>query len=193
MRGERAQRCGRTWGWPRLRRQVTHRREHSLDLRRAWLDWTFRTHHRRPTGPDNLSLWVPIRCTEPPSCNVFGDGDPGDPRRHSPLRARLEATDRCPGNTLARDPPLVGCSRSRDGRLTVHWVMEGRASRMLMEVTCRCGWSTRGSKSAVIRTVQTHAKSAHNLAVSPQEIRAVWRIVEDEPPKGRRRSGQPHQ
>jgi predicted small metal-binding protein len=64
---------------------------------------------------------------------------------------------------------------------------------MLMEVTCRCGWSTRGSKSAVIRMVQAHAQSAHNLAVSPQEIRAIWRSVEDAPPEGRRRSGQPQQ
>ena len=64
---------------------------------------------------------------------------------------------------------------------------------MLMEVTCRCGWSTRGSKSAVIRTVQAHAKSAHNLVVSPHEIRAIWRSVEVEPPEGRRRHGQPQQ
>ncbi len=55
---------------------------------------------------------------------------------------------------------------------------------MLMEVTCRCGWSTRGSKTEVIRTIQAHARSAHNLDVTPREIRAIWRVVEDAPAAG---------
>jgi predicted small metal-binding protein len=61
---------------------------------------------------------------------------------------------------------------------------------MLMEVTCRCGWSTRGSKSEVIKTIQAHARTEHHVEVSPQEIRAIWRVVEDGPPAGQRRNGQ---
>ena len=48
-----------------------------------------------------------------------------------------------------------------------------------MEVTCRCGWTTRGSKSKVITNVQAHGKSAHQLDVTPGEVRAIWRIVDD--------------
>lgn len=61
---------------------------------------------------------------------------------------------------------------------------------MLMEVTCRCGWITRGSKSAVIKAIQAHAQAEHNLTVTPAEIRAVWRVVEDDPPQGERRAQQ---
>jgi hypothetical protein len=48
-----------------------------------------------------------------------------------------------------------------------------------MEVTCRCGYVMRGSKSAIIRMVQEHGRSAHQLEVTPAEVRAIWRIVED--------------
>ena len=58
---------------------------------------------------------------------------------------------------------------------------------MLMEVTCRCGWSTRGSKSEVIQSIQEHARSAHNLEVTPKEIRGFWRVVEDVPATGEQR------
>jgi predicted small metal-binding protein len=50
---------------------------------------------------------------------------------------------------------------------------------MLMEVTCRCGWTTRGSKSEVIASIQAHGKSEHGLDVTPDEVRAVWRVVKD--------------
>ena len=56
---------------------------------------------------------------------------------------------------------------------------------MLMEVTCRCGWSTRGSRAEVIRMVQAHALAEHQLELTPQEIRAVWRTVEDAPATSR--------
>lgn len=52
---------------------------------------------------------------------------------------------------------------------------------MLMEVTCRCGWITRGSRSAVIKAIQEHAKAAHQLTVTPKQVRDVWRVVEEEP------------
>lgn len=61
---------------------------------------------------------------------------------------------------------------------------------MLREVTCRCGWITRGSKAEVIKNIQDHARSEHQIEVSPAEIRAIWRVVEDEPVAGRRRGGQ---
>jgi predicted small metal-binding protein len=51
---------------------------------------------------------------------------------------------------------------------------------MLMEVTCRCGWTTRGSNSEVIANIQAHGKSEHGLEVTPDEIRAVWRVVKDD-------------
>lgn len=52
---------------------------------------------------------------------------------------------------------------------------------MLMEVTCRCGWSTRGSKSQVIANIQEHAKSEHDIELTPTDVRAVWRVVDDGP------------
>ncbi|HEY7983911.1 MAG TPA: DUF1059 domain-containing protein [Ktedonobacterales bacterium] len=52
---------------------------------------------------------------------------------------------------------------------------------MLMEVTCRCGWSTRGSRAEVIRMIQAHARDEHQIEVTPREIRAVWRVVEEAP------------
>jgi len=53
-----------------------------------------------------------------------------------------------------------------------------------MEVTCRCGWVTRGSKSEVIANVREHGRSAHQLEVTPGEVRAIWRTV-DAPSIGR--------
>ncbi|HEX9035641.1 MAG TPA: DUF1059 domain-containing protein [Ktedonobacterales bacterium] len=58
---------------------------------------------------------------------------------------------------------------------------------MQMEVTCRCGWITRGTKSGVIKAIQEHARTEHNLAVTPNEIRAIWREVEESPPDEARR------
>ncbi|HKW72193.1 MAG TPA: DUF1059 domain-containing protein [Candidatus Dormibacteraeota bacterium] len=54
---------------------------------------------------------------------------------------------------------------------------------MLMEVTCRCGWVTRGTKSEVIASVQAHGRTAHQLDVTPAEVRAIWRMVETPGPK----------
>jgi hypothetical protein len=56
-----------------------------------------------------------------------------------------------------------------------------------MEVTCRCGYSARGSEQEVIRIVQAHGKAEHNLDLTPAEVRAVWRVVEDGPPTTRSR------
>jgi Protein of unknown function (DUF1059) len=53
---------------------------------------------------------------------------------------------------------------------------------MLMEVTCRCGWTTRGSESQVIRGIQAHAKADHDIVLKPADVRAIWRVVEDDAP-----------
>jgi predicted small metal-binding protein len=55
---------------------------------------------------------------------------------------------------------------------------------MLMEVTCRCGWTTRGTEDEVITTLQHHARTEHDRELSPGEIRAIWRVVEDDPASG---------
>jgi hypothetical protein len=47
-----------------------------------------------------------------------------------------------------------------------------------MEVTCRCGWVTRGSKSAIIASVQEHGRTAHQQQLTPADVRAVWRVVQ---------------
>jgi hypothetical protein len=49
---------------------------------------------------------------------------------------------------------------------------------MQMEVTCRCGWSTRGTKPEVIARVQAHGQTAHQQAITAAEVRAIWRTVE---------------
>jgi predicted small metal-binding protein len=50
---------------------------------------------------------------------------------------------------------------------------------MLMEVTCRCGWTIRGSEDDVITGLQDHARSEHGRELSADEVRAVWRVVDD--------------
>jgi hypothetical protein len=50
---------------------------------------------------------------------------------------------------------------------------------VLMEVTCRCGWVTRGSKAEVIAAIQAHGRAEHQLEVTPAEVRAVWRVVDE--------------
>ncbi len=50
-----------------------------------------------------------------------------------------------------------------------------------MEVTCRCGYVMRGSKSELIEKVIEHGRSAHQLEVTPAQVRALWRMVDDPP------------
>ena len=60
---------------------------------------------------------------------------------------------------------------------------------MLVEVTCRCGWTTRGSRSDVIAAIQAHGRSEHGLEVTPEEVRALWRVVKDDTAAGGRSGG----
>jgi predicted small metal-binding protein len=49
---------------------------------------------------------------------------------------------------------------------------------MQMEVTCRCGWVTRGTRQEVISSVQAHGRTAHQQEITPAQVRAIWRTVE---------------
>ena len=53
-----------------------------------------------------------------------------------------------------------------------------------MEVTCRCGWTTRGTKAQVVANVQDHGRSAHQTELTPAEVRAIWRAVPDSQSRG---------
>ena len=46
-----------------------------------------------------------------------------------------------------------------------------------MEVTCRCGWTTLGTRSDVIGKVQEHGRTAHQMEITPAEVRAIWRAA----------------
>jgi predicted small metal-binding protein len=56
-----------------------------------------------------------------------------------------------------------------------------------MEVTCRCGWTSRGSERQVIERIRSHARADHALEMSPDDVRAIWRIVDEAPPSTRKR------
>ncbi|HEV2217287.1 MAG TPA: DUF1059 domain-containing protein [Candidatus Dormibacteraeota bacterium] len=55
---------------------------------------------------------------------------------------------------------------------------------MQMEVTCRCGWTTRGTKAQVVANVQEHGRSAHQTELTSADVRAIWRAVPDGPSRG---------
>jgi predicted small metal-binding protein len=48
---------------------------------------------------------------------------------------------------------------------------------MLVEVTCRCGWTCRGSEDEVIAQVQEHGRTTHGIETTADEVRAIWRVV----------------
>src|SRR6266849_4477323 len=60
---------------------------------------------------------------------------------------------------------------------------KGSLLGMLMEVTCRCGWTTRGTKAQVIANIQAHGRSEHQTEVTPAEVRAIWRVAPNSPAK----------
>ena len=53
----------------------------------------------------------------------------------------------------------------------------------MVEVTCRCGWMTRGTRAEVIASVQAHGRTAHQQDITPAQVRAIWRTVEGSGPK----------
>lgn len=40
------------------------------------------------------------------------------------------------------------------------------------QVTCQCGWRTRGTKEVVVQTVQEHGREAHNMDLSEEQVMA---------------------
>jgi len=60
---------------------------------------------------------------------------------------------------------------------------------VLMEVTCRCGWTTRGSKSEVIASIQAHGRAEHQQEITPAQVRAIWRTVANGTKAGHRNGG----
>ena len=48
---------------------------------------------------------------------------------------------------------------------------------MLFEVTCRCGWTCRGSADEVIAQVQEHGRITHGIETTADEVRATWHAV----------------
>jgi predicted small metal-binding protein len=48
---------------------------------------------------------------------------------------------------------------------------------MLFEVTCRCGWTCRGTEDEVIARVQAHGRETHGIESTADEVRAIWRPV----------------
>jgi predicted small metal-binding protein len=58
-----------------------------------------------------------------------------------------------------------------------------------MEVTCRCGWTTLGSKAEVIANIQAHGRAQHQQEITPAQVRAIWRIVENGTKAGHRNGG----
>ncbi|HLF08835.1 MAG TPA: DUF1059 domain-containing protein [Dehalococcoidia bacterium] len=50
--------------------------------------------------------------------------------------------------------------------------MQGRET-MQWQVTCLCGWRVRGTKEDVVRAVQEHGRSVHQLETSEEEVMAL--------------------
>jgi predicted small metal-binding protein len=53
----------------------------------------------------------------------------------------------------------------------------GGGAGMLMEVTCQCGWSCRGTEDEVVAQIQDHGRSAHGVEVSRDDVLAEMRPV----------------
>ncbi len=55
---------------------------------------------------------------------------------------------------------------------------------MEFEVSCDCGWSFRGPEERVIEATREHARTVHELEITPEQARAAARPV---PPAQARR------
>ena len=44
---------------------------------------------------------------------------------------------------------------------------------MLKEVTCMCGWQTRGTEDEVVEAIQAHGEAAHGNRPTREEILAL--------------------
>ena len=72
------------------------------------------------------------------------------------------ASPEVPPATQAGQWPGVEKERHMQGRETMQW-----------QVTCLCGWRVRGTKEDVVRAVQEHGRSVHQLETSEEEVMAL--------------------
>ncbi|TAK23097.1 MAG: DUF1059 domain-containing protein [Chloroflexota bacterium] len=45
-------------------------------------------------------------------------------------------------------------------------------NRSRWQVTCQCGWRTRGTQSEVVAAVQQHGRAAHQIELTPEQVMA---------------------
>ena len=45
-------------------------------------------------------------------------------------------------------------------------------SQARWQVTCQCGWRTRGTRDQVVAAVQEHGRTAHGLALTDDQVMA---------------------
>lgn len=51
---------------------------------------------------------------------------------------------------------------------------------MMWQVTCQCGWRTRGAKDEVVAAVQAHGREAHGLETTEEEVMQLAIPIEDQ-------------
>lgn len=50
---------------------------------------------------------------------------------------------------------------------------------MQWQVTCECGWRTRGTKNEVVRAVQEHGRTAHGVDLVEEQVMAIAVAIEE--------------
>ena len=43
----------------------------------------------------------------------------------------------------------------------------------MWQVTCQCGWRTRGTTKQVVSTVQEHGRSVHQMEITEEQVMAL--------------------
>jgi predicted small metal-binding protein len=51
----------------------------------------------------------------------------------------------------------------------------------MKEVTCQCGWQTRGTEEEVVAAVQEHGRTAHGIETTREQVLAIAKEVEKTP------------
>ena len=50
--------------------------------------------------------------------------------------------------------------------------MQNSEAARQWQVTCQCGWRTRGTRAEVVVAVQEHGRSTHNVDLSEEQVMA---------------------
>lgn len=58
------------------------------------------------------------------------------------------------------------------------------AEAMQWQVTCQCGWRTKGTKGEVVLAVQNHGREAHNQNLSDNDVMGIAVPLRDEQDEG---------